>query len=492
MEEKNDQFQERLKKLNTIHSLGYEPYGGRFDKTQNHRELVNFYAEGKSVRTAGRITALRSHGKSVFLDLRDETGRIQVYFKKEDAPLAVDSRLMDNLDLGDFIGVGGVLFKTKTGEVTLKLQELTLLSKALRPLPEKWHGLKDVETRYRRRYLDLISNEPVREIFVGRSRILTAVREFLNKKGYLEVDTPMMQPIPGGAAGKPFKTRHEALDCELYLRVAPELYLKKLLVGGFEKVYELNRCFRNEGISTRHNPEFTMLEVYTAYADADRVMDLTEELIKSTAQSVFGGLSFEFDGKKLDLSEWKRVSFAELMKKSFGILPDEKIEGWISKLKAKGVRIEGEDLSRTQLINIVSEILQPTQETHPIFVTDYFTELCPLAKKKKDNPFLSERFELFIGGMEVANGYSELNDPLEQRERLEAELRDRALEHASDRIDEDFLTALEHGMPPAGGLGIGMDRLVMLLLNQSSIREVILFPQLRPEVKTEEAASHGI
>ena len=301
-----------------------------------------------------------------------------------------------------------------------------------------------------------------------------------------------MKKIGGGAAGKPFKTRHEALGRDLYFRVAPELYLKRLLVGGLDKVYELNKSFRNEGISTKHNPEFTMLEVYTAYQDVNDVMDLTEEIVKKAAQEVFGTLVLSSENQTIDLNRWERVSFAELMKEKFGIEPEDSPKTWVEKLKKKGVKIEGKDLSRTQLINIVGELLEPGTDRskkgdHPFFVTDYFTELCPLAKKNKKNPGLSERFELYIGGMEIANGYSELNDPIEQRERLVAELKEKGKDNTFQTLDEDFLTALEHGMPPAGGLGIGIDRLVMLLTQKPSIREVIFFPQMRPQ----EGMSHG-
>jgi lysyl-tRNA synthetase class 2 len=288
-----------------------------------------------------------------------------------------------------------------------------------------------------------------------------------------------MQPIPGGAAGKPFKTHHEALDIDLYLRIAPELYLKRLLVGGFEKVYEINKSFRNEGISTRHNPEFTMLEAYTAYVDYEDVMKLTEELIRFAAKEVLGKEELEYQGKTIDLKKWEKVSFAELMKESFGIKPDEDEGVWIKKLKAKGIKIEGKDLSRTQLLNIIADLIEPKAKAHPVFVIDMFTELCPLAKTKKDNPLLSERFELFLGGIEIANAYSELNDPIEQRRRLEEDAK--AMGKKKSDLDTDFIEALEYGMPPAGGLGIGIDRLVMLFTNSPSIREVILFPQLKPE-----------
>ena len=397
---------------------------------------------------------------------------------------------MKNLDIGDFIGVGGDTFKTRTGEPTVVVKELTVLSKSLRPLPEKWHGLKDVETRYRRRYVDLIVNDYVKKVFTARSKIVSHIRRFLDAKGFLEVETPMMQPIPGGAAGKPFRTHHEALDIDLYLRIAPELYLKRLLVGGFEKVYEINRNFRNEGISVRHNPEFTMLEVYEAYSDCAGMMRLTEELVTELAQTVLGSTVIEYQGRRVDFSKWEKVSFAGLMKEQFGITPDDDQASWVRKLAAKGVGVEGKEVSRTQLINIVGDLVEPRAADHPVFVVDMFTEMCPLARKKKLDPSLSDRFELYIGGMEIANAYSELNDPIEQRARLEEDLRganDRA-RGANRVIDEDFVTALEYGMPPAGGLGIGIDRLVMVLTDSASIRDVILFPQLKPQPVREEPA----
>lgn len=488
MKENNDLVKERLKKLDALKVRGIDAYASKFHKEGLIADLTAHFAENKAVQTAGRLSAVRLMGKTVFADLKDESGRVQVYVKRDllgDAAFA----LFETLDLGDMVGIKGELFKTKTGEITLRALSVELLSKSLRPMPEKWHGLKDVEVRYRQRYLDLISNDETKELFVKRSRIVSAIRKFLDTRGYLEVETPMMQPIPGGAAGKPFKTHHEALDMDLYLRVAPELYLKKLLVGGFDKVYEVNRSFRNEGISTRHNPEFTMLEVYTAYHDVNDVMDLTEALIKDTAQSVFGSLVLKRGEATLDLTRWERISFADIMNERFGIRPEDPTKVWVEKLKKGGYDFaskDGKEISRTQLINIVGEILEPgtglsKKENRPFFVTDYFSELSPLAKKNKKNPFLSDRFELYVGGMEVANGYSEQNDPIEQRQRLTDELKGKGAENTAGMLDEDFLLALEHGMPPAGGLGIGVDRLVMLLTGQPSIREVILFPQMKPE-----------
>ncbi len=354
------------------------------------------------------------------------------------------------------------------------------MAKSLRPLPEKWHGLKDIEIRFRKRYLDLLANEKVKEIFILRSRIITKIREFLDSRGYLEVETPMLHEKPGGATGNPFKTHHAALGTDLFLRIAPELYLKRLLVGGFEKVYEINRSFRNEGLSTRHNPEFTMLEVYTAYADYEDVMKLTEELITFLAEQLLQKKQLSYQGKAIDLSRWERRSFQDLMEKNFDIHPHESEKTWIAKLKKKGIKLEKGRLSRTQVLNIIADLLTPEAGNFPVFVTDLYTELCPLARTKKENPLLSERFELFICGLEVANAYSEVNDPQEQRKRFSEQL---GRGDEKQKIDQDFLQALEYGMPPAGGLGIGIDRLLMLFTDSPSIREVILFPQLKPEKK---------
>ncbi|MDP3730613.1 MAG: lysine--tRNA ligase [Candidatus Omnitrophota bacterium] len=476
--EESDLIKQRRAKLEAIKSKGIYAYGGKFVTTSSIKELTDNFADGKTAAIAGRIMACREHGKAKFYDLKDSAGKIQLYVKADIVgPDAFE--LSNNTDIGDFIGVSGETFKTRTNEPSIKVLKFEMLSKSMRPLPEKWHGLKDVETRYRQRYVDVIMNDDVKKVFVARSNIVSEIRRFLDSKGFLEVETPMMQSIPGGAAGKPFKTHHEALDMDLYLRIAPELFLKKLLVGGFDKVYEINRNFRNEGISTRHNPEFTMLEVYEAYSDCAGMMKLTEDMITLLAQKVLGRTSFEYQGKPIDLSKWERISFALLMKEQFGIIPEEKPEDWIKKLKNKGIEIEGKELSRTQVINIVGELIEPKAHDHPVFVVDMFKEMCPLAKTKKDNPLLTDRFELYVGGMEIANAYSELNDPVEQKNRFEADIAD--LKDKKNKIDEDFVRALEYGMPPAGGLGIGIDRLVMVLTNSPSIRDVILFPQLKSE-----------
>ncbi len=481
MKDVNEFVEQRLDKLNALKEIGIEPYGHHFDKAQSIASLVKSYKEDASTQTAGRITAFREHGKSAFLDIKDAGGRIQVYVKSDILGKDAYNNIFKKLDIGDILGVKGKLFKTRTGEVTINAEEITLLAKGLRPLPEKWHGLKDVEVRYRKRYVDLIVNEDVRKVFKLRSQIISKLRSFLNKKEFLEVETPMMQSLAGGAAGEPFKTHHKALDMDLFLRLAPELHLKRLLVGGFDKVYELNRNFRNEGISIRHNPEFTMLEVYQAYSDCEGMMKLTEEIFNHVAKEVLGSVKIKFKDQEIDLTPpWPRWSFADEIKKKFDISPDDASKEWIKKLKKKGIDFKGKDITRSQIVNITSEMLEPQTKDKPIFVVDLFSELCPLAKRKKDNPLLTDRFELFIGGMEIANAYSELNDPIEQEKRFKEQL---VGQEGVKNIDEDFVHALEYGMPPAGGLGIGIDRLIMLFANQASIRDVILFPQLKAEAK---------
>ena len=492
---RDEQEQVRREKLSALRQSRVEPYGGRFPKQEPIASLVAAYAEGRAVTTAGRLSAKRGHGGLTFADLRDASGKIQICLKQERVGDGA-YQLFGTLDLGDIVGVSGTLFKTKTGEVTVQVDACTLLAKALRPLPEKWHGLKDVEVRYRRRYLDLIANEPVRRVFVQRSRLLTSLRSTLERHGFLEVETPMMHAIPGGAAGEPFRTHHEALDTDLYLRLAPELHLKELLVGGLERVYELNRSFRNEGLSTKHNPEFTMLEAYAAYQDCAFMMDLVQTLITEASRALLGALTFAYQGQAIDLTPpWERVSFAETLA-AMGLKPQASLEEIQRVLKARGMQVAG--LGRSQLVRLIEQLFEPKTKTKPLFVTDYWTELSPLARAKPDDPLIVERFELFMGGMEVANAYSELNDPVEQRRRFEAQLEGRSglgaegsgqkrqsrapsPEPRAKMIDEGFIEALEYGMPPAGGLGVGVDRLAMLLLDQPSIKDVILFPLLKPQ-----------
>ena len=492
--ERNDQVESRHDKLAALQRQGIFPFQQRrFEKTASIDALIKGYVEGQSVSTAGRLSAKRGHGGLVFADLRDASGKVQICVK-QDAVGDEAFALFNTLDLGDIIGVTGSLFTTKTGEVTIQTKTMTLLAKALRPLPEKWHGLKDVELRYRKRYLDLIANESTRMIFQQRSRLLTSLRRTLEEEGFLEVETPMMHVIPGGAAGEPFVTHHKVLDTDLYLRLAPELHLKRLLVGGLDRVYELNRSFRNEGVSTRHNPEFTMLEAYAAYQDREFMEHLVERLIVKAAQDLLGGkLQVEFQGQTIDLTPpWPRVSFAKEME-TLGLSPTSSREEMQRVLQQRGVKISG--LSRSQIVRLAEQLFEPAAQPKPLFVVDYWTELSPLAKSQPGHDIIADRFELFIGGMEVANAYSELNDPIEQRRRFEAQLEkgqgagDGGQGKTSSptpqerRIDEDFIEALEYGMPPAGGLGVGVDRLAMLLLNQPSIKDVILFPLLKPEEK---------
>jgi lysyl-tRNA synthetase class 2 len=491
MDDTNDQIQQRIKKLEALRALGIDPFGLRFEAadtalavTERHSASTKESLEsGPAACTlAGRIVALRRFGKAAFAHIQDSTGRIQVYFKKELLD-GTGVAVFERLDLGDIVGVSGRLFRTKTDELTVQIEKLALLSKSLRPLPEKWHGLTDVEIRYRQRYLDLISNPDVRRVFAQRSRIIAAVREFLNTRGFLEVETPMMQPVPGGAAAKPFVTHHNALGIDLYLRIAPELYLKRLIVGGLERVYEVNRNFRNEGISTVHNPEFTMLEFYQAYADYRDLMALTEELFGFVAERLHGTMTIPYQEHTIALTPpWKRLPFLEAIR---AIVPDPSIIGdraaLLAHLEREKIPVKGnEPLGKLQQAlfeaRVEPSLIQPT------FITDYPTEISPLAKRKESDPTLTDRFELFVNGLELANAFSELNDPLDQRSRFESQVKNRAAgDSEAHPMDEDYLRALEHGMPPTAGEGIGIDRLVMLMTNQTSIRDVIFFPQLRPE-----------
>ena len=475
---------QREEKLSELRKLGVEPYGRRFPRTHSIAEIRdNFNALvecsgqtgstlNREVSVAGRIMLMRKHGKASFADLSDETGKIQIYVRFDTVGEG-NYRIFELLDIGDFLGVKGTLFKTKTEEMSILVTELILLSKSIRPLPEKWHGLKDIEIRYRRRYLDLIFNKKSREVFETRRRIISIIRNFLDERNFREVETPMLQPQAGGASGKPFKTTADVLDMELFLRIAPELYLKRLLVGGLEKIYEINRSFRNEGLSPRHNPEFTMLEVYSAYADYTDMMQLTENLIQEIARNIFGSLKFTYRGNELDLTPpWRRITFADAMKERFDVdIEKEGVESLKKKLIEAGIKLKGEKIARSQLIELLADMLTSSS---PTFIIDHPVEFCPLAKRKADAAGLTERFELFMCGYEIANAYSELNDPHEQRERFMKQV-----EGIDKKIDEDFVTALEYGMPPAAGLGIGVDRLVMVMTDSHSIRDVILFPQLR-------------
>ncbi len=469
---------DRRNNLDAIVAMGIYPYGGRFDDAISTKTIASTYdaLEGKRVTIAGRVMAFRDHGKTKFLDVQDANGTIQAYLRQKD--IGDDAfALLCKLDLGDIIGVSGSLGKTKMGEITVFCDSLKLLCKSLRPLPEKWHGLKDVETRFRRRYLDLISNREAMDIFVKRSLIIRRFRKCLEDRGFLEVATPTMQPIPGGAAAKPFITHHNALDMELYMRIAPELYLKRLLVGGMERVFEIAKCFRNEGISTRHNPEFDMCEIYQAYGDCEAMMELCEHIVSSICTDVLGTFKVQFGDLELDFTPpWRRASFIDLVRDAAGLDPwDEKAV----REALKKYNIEEPTPTHGYALQALYEHLVEPNLIQPTFVIDHPAELTPLCRPKLSDPRLAERFELFVARIEMANAYTELNDPDVQRKNFEQQLLHSG-EETAGKIDEDFLLALEHGMPPAGGMGIGIDRLVMLLTGNTSIREVILFPLLRP------------
>lgn len=481
MEETHALFETRRQKMLALKEKGVAPYGQRFEISGSIAEVLERFAEGNAERIAGRITAHRDMGKSHFLDLRDSTGRIQIFVHAKEIGEEATA-VFKLLDMGDFIGVEGETFVTRTGERSLRVKKLTVLSKALRPMPDKWHGLADVETRYRQRYLDLLSNPESMEVFKKRIAIVREIRRFLEARGFLEVETPMMQPIAGGAAAEPFKTHHNALNMDLYLRIAPELYLKRLLVGGFDKVFELNRNFRNEGISRRHNPEFTMLEAYWAYADFEMMADLVEEMITTVAEKVIGTLNIEHKDaegnvvRTINLNRpWRRARYRDLV--------NEAVPGWFEltpeqrRAKCQELRIEiSPDMADFEVTQQVFEKLVEEKTFDPLFVTHVPTELVPLAKQNAEDPTVVDVYELVINGQEISPGYSELNDPLVQRKRLE----DQAGEE-KQKIDEDFLTALEHGMPPAGGIGIGIDRLTIFLTGAESIRDVIFFPHMKPK-----------
>ncbi|HQP10553.1 MAG TPA: lysine--tRNA ligase [Candidatus Omnitrophota bacterium] len=473
--------QVRLDKLKHLEDSGISAYATRFDRTDSIADVIKGFKEEKEVLVAGRLMASRSHGKVLFADLEDQSGKIQLFIKTQEVTTK-GFEVVKALDIGDIIGVRGTLFITKTGQQSVRVAQITFLCKSLLSLPEKWHGLKDVEIRYRQRYVDLIVNKDVREIFIKRSRIVSYIRSFLDKLGFLEVETPMLQPMAGGARGRPFQTKHNAYDMDVFLRIAPELYLKRLLVGGLEKVYEMNRNFRNEGVSTRHNPEFTMLEVYQAYGDYQDMMKMTEDLISGLAQEITGSYKVAYQGKEIDFTPpWERRSFAKVVKEKFDIDPQDSAQVMLDKVKAhKNQKVKVDKLTRSAVMKIVEDMLEEEQVINPVFFTDYFTFLCPLAKTLPENKAVSQRFEVFIAGMEVGNAYSELNDAQEQRQRLREDLED-DLETGNRCVDEDFLNALEYGMPPAGGLGIGIDRLVMLLTDAPSIRDVILFPLMKPQ-----------
>ncbi|MGV6983142.1 lysine--tRNA ligase [Bacillus pumilus] len=489
-EELNDQFQVRRDKMNKMREEGIDPFGERYDRSHQSAQIIAEYDEfskedleekSAQVTIAGRMMTKRGKGKAGFAHIQDLEGQIQIYVRKDSVGEEA-YELFKSSDLGDIIGVTGAVFKTNVGELSIKATSFEVLTKALRPLPDKYHGLKDVEQRYRQRYLDLIVNPESKQTFIMRSKIIQSMRRYLDSKGYLEVETPTMHSIPGGASARPFITHHNALDMPLYMRIAIELHLKRLIVGGLEKVYEIGRVFRNEGVSTRHNPEFTMIELYEAYADYKDIMNLTENLIAHIAEEVLGTTTIQYGEDEIDLKpEWKRLHMVEAVKEATGV--DFWQEMSIEEAKQHAAD-HGIEITKNMTVgHIINEFFeQKVEETlvQPTFIYGHPVEISPLAKKNPEDPRFTDRFELFIVRREHANAFTELNDPIDQRERFEAQLKEREEGNEEAHLmDDDFVEALEYGMPPTGGLGIGIDRLIMLLTNSPSIRDVLLFPQMR-------------
>ncbi|AUO06357.1 lysyl-tRNA synthetase [Paenibacillus jamilae] len=489
-EELSELLQIRRAKLDELRSLGIDPFGRKYIRTAEAGVLLSKYdsltkeeLEEKNIEVsiAGRIMAKRVMGKASFAHIQDLSGRIQIYVRQDTVPEA-NYKAFGILDLGDIVGVKGVLFKTKTGETTIKVLDIEVLSKSLYPLPEKYHGLKDVELRYRQRYVDLVMNPEVQKTFITRSRIIQSMRRYLDSLGYLEVETPTLHAIAGGAAAKPFVTHHNALDMQLYMRIAIELHLKRLIVGGMEKVYEIGRVYRNEGISTRHNPEFTMIELYEAYADYKDIMQLTENMVAHIAQEVLGTQHIQYQGQEVDLTpQWRRVSMVDAVKEVTGVDFSAQMSNEEAHRLAKEHKVPVEPhMTFGHILNAFFEHFVEETLIQPTFITGHPVEISPLAKKNEQDPRFTDRFELFVVAREHANAFTELNDPIDQRQRFEAQLLER--EHGNDeahQMDDDFIRALEYGMPPTGGLGIGIDRLVMLLTDAPSIRDVLLFPHMR-------------
>lgn len=489
-EELNDQLRVRREKMNALREKGLDPFGKRFDRSGSTQDLISVYGELEKeeldqknvfVSLAGRVMTKRGKGKAGFAHIQDLSGQIQLYVRS-DAVGEAQYEIFNTTDLGDIVGVTGTLFKTKVGELSVKVEEFILLTKALRPLPDKFHGLKDVEQRYRQRYLDLIMSQESKSTFITRSLIIQSMRRYLDSHGYLEVETPMMHSIAGGASARPFITHHNALDMQLFMRIAIELHLKRLIVGGLEKVYEIGRVFRNEGVSTRHNPEFTMIELYEAYADYRDIMSLTENLIAHIAQEVLGTTSIQYGEYDVDLKpEWKRLHMVDAIKEATGADFWQEMSTEEARKLANEHNVEiTEHMAYGHIVNEFFE--QKVEETliQPTFIYGHPVEISPLAKKNEEDPRFTDRFELFIVAREHANAFTELNDPIDQRERFEAQLKERELGNdEAHEMDDDFIEALEYGMPPTGGLGIGIDRVVMLLTNSPSIRDVLLFPLMR-------------
>jgi lysyl-tRNA synthetase, class II len=489
-EELNDLMRVRREKMNSLREKGMDPFGKRFDRSHQSEDLIEEYGEQEkeaieeqniSVTLAGRIMTKRGKGKAGFAHIQDLKGQIQIYVR-QDAVGEESYEIFNSADLGDLVGVTGTLFKTKVGELSIKVEAFELLTKSLRPLPEKFHGLKDVEQRYRQRYLDLIMSQESKKTFITRSRIIQSMRRYLDSQGYLEVETPMMHSIAGGASARPFITHHNALDMELYMRIAIELHLKRLIVGGLEKVYEIGRVFRNEGVSTRHNPEFTMIELYEAYADYRDIMSLTENLVAHIAEEVLGTTTVQYGEYEVDLKpEWTRLHMVDAIKEHTGVDFWQQMSKEEAQALAKEHNVEiKESMEYGHIVNEFFEQKVEEKLIQPTFIFGHPVEISPLAKKNEEDPRFTDRFELFIVAREHANAFTELNDPIDQRERFEAQLKER--EQGNDEahmMDDDFIEALEYGMPPTGGLGIGIDRLVMLLTNSPSIRDVLLFPLMR-------------
>ena len=484
----NEILMVRRSKLSELVNAGCDPFKVvKYDVTDSTCDIINQFEkyEGKKVSLAGRLMSKRGMGKSSFCDLQDRDGKIQLYVKIND--LGEDAyENFKKLDIGDIIGITGLVFKTRMGEISIHVEKYELLSKSLRPLPEKFHGLKDPDTRYRQRYLDLIVNPEVRRTFIIRSRIIAAIRRYLDARGFLEVDTPILNTIPGGASARPFITHHNTLDIDMYLRIAPELYLKRLIVGGLERVYELGRMFRNEGMSIKHNPEFSMMEVYQAYTDYHGMMELAENMISSVAEEVLGTMKINYQGTEIDLTPpWTRLTMTEAVLKFAGVNFDEIASDDEARqiAKEKGLCLEGKPV-KGEILNLMFEEFVESNLIQPTFITDYPVEVSPLTKRKPDRPELTERFEIFITSREFGNAYSELNDPIDQKERFVAQVKKReAGDEEANMMDDDFIVALEHGLPPTGGLGIGIDRLIMLLTDSYSIKDVLLFPTMKPRDK---------
>ena len=491
--EDNDQFEHRLEKLNSLRSQGIDPFAiERYDRTHMAQEAVDGFdqLEGKEVSVAGRVVSFRPMGKASFAHVQDPSGRIQVYIKAETVGQDIYNQV-DALDIGDIIGVRGDISKTRTGEVTVFAKSFQILAKSLLPIPigkqrgeEEWYGLQDVEQRYRQRYLDLIVNPEVRDTMAKRSQIIRAIREFLDSEGFIEVETPVLQAVAGGAAARPFTTHHNALDHDFHLRISLELYLKRLIVGGFEKIYEMGRVFRNEGLSTRHNPEFTLMELYQAYTNLEDMMALVERMFAHVCRGLYGGLTFTFQEHTIDLTTpWKRIPLLETIRQYANVQPEEfaTLESAKKAGERLGLPMESETIIGGIVDKIFERFVQPNL-IQPTFITDFPIDISPLAKKDLDNPALTRRFEPYIAGQECGNAFSEINDPIDQRERFIQQAKMRAAgDEEAHPMDEDFIRALEYGMPPTGGLGIGIDRMVMLFTNSPSIRDVILFPQMKPE-----------